>query len=206
VLSEGDDLPAWSELRWFRVERRREGEWTTHRPTSERQKLIVATGRVALHREGESRELRAGEQADLNGLVESSIRYLEPGVTVLMSGRWGETTGGSGLFSVTRSDEPKDIGDSVEYPKETDFDSHYHDCDEFWIIVSGSGTAVSEGRLYHVGPGDCIATRMGHHHDFPRVDERVSAVYFETTLRGRARRGHLWEHTHGPAVPAETVV
>jgi hypothetical protein len=42
---------------------------------------------------------------------------------------------------------------------------------------------------------------MGHHHDFPQVREPVWAVYFETTLRGAKRRGHLWEHTHGPARP-----
>ena len=43
---------------------------------------------------------------------------------------------------------------------------------------------------------------MGHHHDFPEVFEPVRAVYFETTLEGQKRRGHLWEHTHGPSAPA----
>ena len=33
----------------------------------------------------------------------------------------------------------------------------------------GEGTVVSEGRHYQVGPGSCIATGMGHHHDFPLV-------------------------------------
>jgi len=42
---------------------------------------------------------------------------------------------------------------------------------------------------------------MGWHHDFPRVDRSVKAVYFETTMQGKKRRGHLWEHTHGPAQP-----
>jgi mannose-6-phosphate isomerase-like protein (cupin superfamily) len=52
-----------------------------------------------------------------------------------------------------------------------------------------------------MGPGDCLAIGMGHHHDFPLVTLPVRAVYFETTLEGEKRRGHLWEHTHGPAVP-----
>ena len=60
---------------------------------------------------------------------------------------------------------------------------------------------VSEGRHYAVGPGDCVATRRGDHHDFPLAPEPVTAVYLETTLRGRRRRGHLWDHTHGPAEP-----
>lgn len=65
----------------------------------------------------------------------------------------------------------------------------------------GRGTAVSEGKHYAVGPGDCVATGMGHHHGFPLVAEPVRAVCFETALEGRKRRGHLWNHTHGPAEP-----
>ena len=93
------------------------------------------------------------------------------------------------------------MGDPVPYPKTTNFDCHYHDCDEYWILFEGSGTAVSEGNSYVVGAGDCVATGMGHHHDFPDVAERVQAVYFETTLAGQQRVGHLWDHTHGRAQP-----
>ncbi|MGH2616746.1 MAG: cupin domain-containing protein, partial [Thermomicrobiales bacterium] len=96
--------------------------------------------------------------------------------------------------------------DPVSYPKTTSFDSHYHDCDEYWIVWAGRGVAVSEGQEYEVGPGDCVATGMGHHHDFPRVQEPVQAVYFETTLQGAKRRGHLWEHTHGLAQPARDCI
>jgi mannose-6-phosphate isomerase-like protein (cupin superfamily) len=42
---------------------------------------------------------------------------------------------------------------------------------------------------------------MGHHHDMPSVNSPVQAVYFETTLAGDKRTGHLWNHTHGPARP-----
>jgi mannose-6-phosphate isomerase-like protein (cupin superfamily) len=89
----------------------------------------------------------------------------------------------------------------VDYPKTTHFDSHYHDCDEYWILFQGRGIAVSEGKMYEVREGDCVATGMGHHHDLPRVIEPMKAVYFETTLEGQKRRGHLWNHTHGPAEP-----
>ena len=61
--------------------------------------------------------------------------------------------------------------------------------------------AVSEGKSHEVGPGDCVVTGMGLHHDFPIVHEAVKSVYFETGLEGEARRGHLWDHTHGVAVP-----
>jgi mannose-6-phosphate isomerase-like protein (cupin superfamily) len=89
----------------------------------------------------------------------------------------------------------------VSYRKETNFDSHYHDCDEYWIFFKGRGVAVSEGKHYEVAAGDCVATGMGHHHDFPLVYEPLEAVFFETTLEGQKRRGHLWEHTHGLAQP-----
>ena len=61
---------------------------------------------------------------------------------------------------------------------------------------------VSEERHYTFESGDCIITGMQHHHDIPRVMESLDAVYFETTLHGKKRHGHLWDHTHGPARPA----
>ncbi|MCD6364983.1 MAG: hypothetical protein J7M14_03825 [Planctomycetes bacterium] len=50
-------------------------------------------------------------------------------------------------------------------------------------------------------PGDCVLTGMGHHHDFPVIHEPYNCAYFETTMEGRKRPGHLWNHTHGPAEP-----
>jgi mannose-6-phosphate isomerase-like protein (cupin superfamily) len=125
----------------------------------------------------------------------------EPTTLVHLCGRWGEETGGWGLFRVEEIERPVERGDPTPYPKRTRIDNHYHDCDECYIILAGRGTVVSEGRHYEVGPGDCVATGMGHHHDFPYAPEPVLAVYFETTLAGQRRRGHLWDHTHGKAQP-----
>jgi len=38
--------------------------------------------------------------------------------------------------------------------------------------------------------------------DCNACDVMLNAVYFETTLEGAMRDGHLWEHSHGKAVPA----
>ena len=126
-------------------------------------------------------------------------------ILIRMCGDWGDVAkgelGGSGLFAAAKSDNPQDKGDPVAYPKETNFDAHYHDCDEYWIFFKGQGVAVSEGKHYEIRAGDCVATGMGHHHDFPLVTERLEAVFFETTLEGQKRRGHLWNHTHGLAQP-----
>jgi mannose-6-phosphate isomerase-like protein (cupin superfamily) len=118
-----------------------------------------------------------------------------------MAGRWGAEVGGSGIFGGSEVADPHDGGDPVDYEKRTGFDNHYHDCDEYWIIFEGRGLAVSEGKPYEVGPGDCVATGMGFHHDLPRVHEPLRGVFFETTLEGQKRLGHLWDHTHGVAEP-----
>ncbi len=68
-------------------------------------------------------------------------------------------------------------------------------------MLSGDGEAVVGGRHERLGPADCLCIGMGHHHDFPLTDNEVKAVFFETTLQGQKRIGHLWNHTHGPAVP-----
>lgn len=132
-----------------------------------------------------------------------ALEALSDATLVRMCGRWSDETGNSGIFPVTKSDDPHDVGNPVEYVKTTCFDSHYHDCDEYWIVFEGCGIAVSEGKSYEVGPGNCIVTGMGHHHDFPQAFEPVKSVYFETTLEGQKRHGHLWNHMHGAAIPHE---
>jgi mannose-6-phosphate isomerase-like protein (cupin superfamily) len=120
---------------------------------------------------------------------------------VWMCGDWESETS-SGIFTDGKGDPRDGGGDPVDYPKNTSFDSHYHDCDEYWVIFEGSGVVVSEGKSYEIAPGDCLATGMGFHHDLAIANEAVvKGVWFETGLEGRKRKGHLWEHTHGPAVP-----
>jgi mannose-6-phosphate isomerase-like protein (cupin superfamily) len=172
------------------------------------EKLIVGEGRCRIGYNGTSVLAERGTNLDLaaagtpvqNAQFEVS-EVLNASILIRMCGDWGEQRGGSGLFSVAKSEQPQDKGDPTDYPKETNFDRHYHDCDEYWILFKGRGVAVSEDQHYAVGPGDCVATGMGHHHDFPIVSEPVEAVFFETTLQGQKRRGHLWNHTHGPAQP-----
>ena len=120
---------------------------------------------------------------------------------VRLSGHWGTELGGCGIFSAANDPDWKNTGDPVTYAKMTSIDSHYHDCDEFWIILEGAGTVVVGDRHLKVVAGDCVPIGMGHHHDMSVVTSPVRAVYFETTLAGEKRVGHLWNHTHGPARP-----
>ena len=203
IFRSGDVPPAWCELTHFEVVTLPPEAQHRLQRLAPKEKLIVCQGRCRLTVDGQEFEAIAGSIFDLAssaGWFDMSD-VTEDVVAMRMSGHWRDETGASGLFAVNNSPAPGDKGNPVPYRKTTNFDSHYHDCDEYWVIIEGSGVAVSEGMHYQVGPADCVATGMRHHHDFARVHEPVRAVYFETTLEGPKRLGHLWEHTHGPARP-----
>jgi mannose-6-phosphate isomerase-like protein (cupin superfamily) len=195
--------PDWCELTAFEIVNLAPGERREFPRTAPRERLIVAGGHCRLAFGGEEIDGTEGTKVELAG-TEDHFAVTEvraPTTVVHLRGKWGEETGGWGLFRVREVEHAEDKGDPVDYPKRTTIDSHYHDCDEFYIILEGRGTVVSERQHYEVGPGDCVATGMGHHHDFPLAPEPVKAVFFETTLAGQRRRGHLWNHTHGQAQP-----
>lgn len=197
------DYPSWCELRTYAI--RSIGadsslEWLAKHPAN---KLVVFDGACRLRSQsGATRNVPVGGSVDVQPGGHLIMASASPSVVVLLGGRWGEPIGGVGLFSVSTVGNVADAGDPFDYRKTTGFDRHYHDCDEYWIFVAGGGTVYSEGLRYDARPGDCIATRAGHHHDFAEAHGDARGVYFETTLHGQKRRGHLWEHRHGPAVPA----
>lgn len=129
-----------------------------------------------------------------NITIKTSKRTTE---VIMIEGNWNDEIGDSAVFKMSRNSIPQNIGDPVDYMRTNDFDNHYHDSYEFWIILKGSGLAVSEDIKYKFSDGDIIATRMGDHHDLPEVYEDIHGIYFETSLRGQKRLGHLWNHTHG---------
>ena len=195
--------PPWGELTAFTIIHLAVGVQHRVDRRNGKERLIVATGWCRLAWGGQECDAPAGTKGELSagddGFAVSAVS--EPTTLVHLSGRWGEETGGWGLFTVQTVEHPTERGDPTDYPKHTGIDNHYHDCDEYYIILEGHGDVVSEGVRYAVGPGDCVATRMGDHHDFPLVSEPVQAVFVETTLKRARRRGHLWNHTHGPAHP-----
>ena len=195
--------PAWCELAYFEIITLAPGQTHAFPRRGLREKLIVGGGACRIAFDGRTVDATARTNLDLaSGSAQFEVLEVAEETTLIhMYGRWGDETGGSGVFGVVRPEEFKPRGDDVDYPKETNFDNHYHDCDEYWIIFQGRGVAVSEGRSFEVAPGDCVATGRGHHHDFPIVHEPVKSVYFETTMEGRKRRGHLWNKEHGPAAP-----
>ena len=75
------------------------------------------------------------------------------------------------------------VGDEVE--------SHYHDCNEYWIIISGQGICTTEGNEYMIGAGDLVLTKKGDEHSLI-VTEDMVAVYFYGEMEEGGRVGHLY--------------
>ncbi len=71
---------------------------------------------------------------------------------------------------------------------------HFHDCNEYWIIIEGTGVATSEGRSYDLGPGDMLLTKQGDEHSL-LVTEKMVAVYFYGVIPPGGRIGHLHRGT-----------
>ena len=203
IIRQSDELPAWCEMRFYEICTFSPGQTHTFERVDKKEKIIVDSGKCKIAWGEQTVQAERGTNIDL---TESNHQFVLSNVTedvilVRIAGQWGDVTGGSGLWTIDNCENPQDKGDPVDYAKTTCFDSHYHDYDEYWIFFTGSGVAVSEGIAYEVSAGDCIATGMGHHHDLPQVFEPIRAAYFETTVGGQGREGHLWEHTHGIAIP-----
>ena len=196
--------PAWCELEHFEVIDLQRDQTIERRPFAKKERLIGTTGTVQLRQNGRSVLIKEAQFFDIDPADGpwTLLGATDAGI-VRLCGHWGDEMAGCGIFRVLPTTEPEKKGDPVSYRKNTAIDSHYHDCDEYWIVLSGGGEAVVGGRHERLGPGDCLCIGMGHHHDFPWTDNEVKAVFFETTLQGQKRIGHLWNHTHGPAVPQE---
>ncbi len=202
VFRSGDpNTPEWSELKFFEILDISPGQECSVIFRGPKERYVCIKGEVSALIDGKENPVKQYGILDIPKGAVVAFTSEEGGTLMRLCGDWGEETGATGVFPVMKSDNPQNPGDPTDYPRNASFDNHYHDCDEYWIIYSGSGRAVSEGITYEVGVGDCIATGRGHHHDFPFVYEDVSAVFFETTLVGQKRLGHLWNHTHGPAEP-----
>lgn len=67
---------------------------------------------------------------------------------------------------------------------------HYHNCNEYWVIISGRGICQTEGITYEIGPGDLVLTKEGDEHSLV-VTEDMVAVYLYGILPEGGAIGHL---------------
>jgi mannose-6-phosphate isomerase-like protein (cupin superfamily) len=194
--------PAWCELERFEIISLARDETVARQPDTGAERLLGTAGTCQLRRGNRTLLLKEAQFIDIDPADGewTMTGHADASQFVRLSGHWGDDIAGCGIFRVRESTAPNK-GDAVDYPKNTSIDRHYHDCDEFWIVLEGSGQVVVDDRHEKIWPGECLCIGMGHPHDFPLVAEEVKAVYFETTLQGRKRTGHLWNHTHGAAQP-----
>lgn len=203
VFREGMQTPGWCTVREFRTISL--GAKETIRATRRHPNefffatygvgLISSTGQDIVIREQQFFMMPEGtSEVSISGTG-------RPVDIIRFGGDWGAHVYGASLFRVGPGVPCPFAGDPVTYPKNTAFDAHYHDYDEYWFIIEGSGVVVVGDEKAHVRSGDCIAIGAGYHHDFPLIDWPVKALAFEVSITGQKRLGHLWTHTHGPAIP-----
>ena len=197
-------MPDWCELEHFELIHLKQDETVSIPRTGIKEEIIVCAGVVDTVSGDMHNQMAEGQKMDLDSSEAQgyTIKALDgPALVFYAAGRWESITS-SGIFWVSQGAPPA-FDTPHDYEKTTTFDNHYHDCDEYWIFFQGRCRAVSEGQFYDVAPGDCLATGMGWHHDVQSVsgDELVKAVWFEGTLEGKKREGHLWEPSHGKAIP-----
>ncbi len=197
------EAPSWCEVEFFEIlALAADGPKSIVRQ-GRRERLFVVSGSCTLEEGSGCHDMGAGEVREIDDRGERyQLRARGGDATIVrLCGRWGAFTGPSGVFQLSNDEHPANAGDPAPYPRKTVFDNHYHDCDEYWVIVDGRCQAVSGGQPFDLRAGDCLVTGAGWHHDIPVVHSRVTGVYFEGTLEGQKRVGHLWERRDGPAIP-----
>jgi mannose-6-phosphate isomerase-like protein (cupin superfamily) len=68
---------------------------------------------------------------------------------------------------------------------------HFHDANEYWIIIQGRGIATSEGITYQLAPGDMLLTKAGDEHSLIVTGEMVAVYYYGVMPEG-GRFGYLY--------------
>lgn len=68
---------------------------------------------------------------------------------------------------------------------------HYHNSNEYWVIISGKGICTTEGDTYEIGPGDLVLTKKGDEHSLTVTEEMV-AVYIYGVLGPDGKIGYLY--------------
>ncbi|MCU7496656.1 MAG: hypothetical protein HF314_18155 [Ignavibacteria bacterium] len=183
--------PSWSEVEYYEILEVPPNIILSLQKRSEKEKLFAGKGSCSVMIGNEKKDLTNGSSVEVTSMLFHVSASEEPVTLIRIGGSWESDCGGCGVFSMDKSAEAENTGDPADYPRNTLFDNHFHDCDEFWIIFKGRALVYSEGKPYTISAGSCIATKRGDHHDIAEIYETLQGVYFETTLKSPKRPGHL---------------
>jgi len=95
-------------------------------------------------------------------------------------------------MAVIRKDER-----CIPFTRQMPIERHFHDFDEMWHVLSGTGHAIEhfkngEKAEYDLGPGDMLVTSVGDEHEgWCTSEEPWVLKVFTSTLPEGARFGHL---------------
>lgn len=194
VIRYGENsFPKSSELEYYEFLRIKSDTFVRYNQKSAREIIFTISGSGYLNFTDNRLRLEKSDTVLLpDGYGSWMYRASTATQLIRVGGRWKNPSGTYGIFQIGKSQNPINHGDPNPFERNTEFDCHFHDCDEYWIIIEGKGLVVSEGVRYRVQAGDCVITRAGEHHDFPIVYESILAVWFEGSMVGKKRPGHLY--------------
>ncbi|MCL2815421.1 MAG: hypothetical protein FWD23_12545, partial [Oscillospiraceae bacterium] len=141
VIKIGETYPSWCEVVGHgRIKVAKETPYIVKMENAKKA-VVALTGSCIVDCENEAVKL-SERKSIFTAEEEFTIKAVgcEYCEVMVIYGHWGEKTGGIGVFTVDKSDSPNNPGTKTDYYRNTAFDNHYHDCDEYWIIVEGSGT------------------------------------------------------------------
>lgn len=203
------NLPKWSELQVYKKVSFHQEELVSLKEEVDKLAFIVLMGTcevtdgelISIVRQNEIYKAQ-NTNITIRGIFEPPFFFIKNVDILVVGGCWEDAD--INPFMVNISDFPSNEsalgeGTPCDYYRNTNFDNHYHDFDEFWIIYSGAGVIQENGLFHEVQEGDCLATRAGIHHDFPIAHGIVKALAIEICPKENQRHGHLWEHVHGKA-------
>lgn len=68
---------------------------------------------------------------------------------------------------------------------------HYHDANEYLVIIDGRGRFLMEGTEYDLLPGDCVCMPVGAKHQLLESDVDTTLIWIYDELVGQCRSGHI---------------
>lgn len=203
VIRSGNKAPSWCELEDFEIIRMKAEERRSFPRRCEREIYVVASGMPVMTcgdyqaKSGEGGYLHLpkvrAEKTDIWAWHYDTL-------IVRMVGHWKEMAT-AGVHIIETVDNPQKNDRPYDDRKTSNFDRHYHDYQEYWVVFDGKAQMVIGEKLFDTGPGDCVIAAKGWHQDcvFVEGGGKLGLVWLGATPRGNRRIGHLYENKHGKA-------
>ncbi|MCB0732274.1 MAG: hypothetical protein KDC88_14720, partial [Ignavibacteriae bacterium] len=123
-----NEFPFWSEIEYYNIIKLNNNQKYYHRKKSEKEEIFIGRGDCDLFLDENVSKLKYGNHYTVDAESVDIISKSEQSIVIIVGGNWETKIGNCGVFKMTWSENPKNIGDPTNYDRNTDFDNHYHDC------------------------------------------------------------------------------